>query len=76
MLLLEADAGRKSPIRTAVLLSSAALLALSASSQSSAQRTTYDVIVQRDVMVSMRDGVKLATDVYLPALCTLVCSNG
>ncbi|WP_245422785.1 CocE/NonD family hydrolase [Neorhizobium huautlense] len=26
-----------------------------------------DVIVERDVMVTMRDGVRLATDVYLPA---------
>ena len=27
----------------------------------------YDVVVQKNVMVSMRDGVKLATDLYLPA---------
>lgn len=27
----------------------------------------YDVVVEKDVMVTMRDGVKLATDVYLPA---------
>ena len=32
-----------------------------------AEPKTYDVVVQRDVMVTMRDGVKLATDVYLPA---------
>src|SRR5262245_30990951 len=30
-------------------------------------RGALDVIVQRDVMIAMRDGVKLATDVYLPA---------
>jgi putative CocE/NonD family hydrolase len=28
----------------------------------------YDVVWQRDVMVAMRDGVRLATDLYLPAL--------
>ncbi len=28
----------------------------------------YDFIVARDVMVAMRDGVKLATDIYRPAL--------
>lgn len=27
----------------------------------------YDVTVQSDVMVAMRDGVRLATDIYLPA---------
>jgi putative CocE/NonD family hydrolase len=27
----------------------------------------FDVIVRRDVMVAMRDGVRLATDLYLPA---------
>ena len=30
-------------------------------------RGEFEVIVQRDVMVAMRDGVRLATDVYLPA---------
>ena len=39
------------------------VLALTAS----AEVPTTDVVVQKDVMVSMRDGVKLATDVYLPA---------
>ena len=68
MLLPDARRRRTAPIRTAILLLSAALLVLSASSRSLAQRTTYDVIVQRDVMVPMRDGVKLATDVYLPAV--------
>ena len=28
---------------------------------------TWDVIVARDVMVPMRDGVHLATDLYVPA---------
>jgi len=68
MLLPDARKRRTAPIRTAILLLSAALLVLSASSRSLAQRTTCDVIVQRDVMVPMRDGVKLATDVYLPAV--------
>ena len=27
----------------------------------------YDVIVMEDVMVPARDGVRLATDIYLPA---------
>ena len=27
----------------------------------------YDVIVAKNIMVPMRDGVKLATDVYMPA---------
>ena len=28
----------------------------------------YDVIAERDVMVPMRDGVRLATDLYFPAM--------
>ena len=27
----------------------------------------YDVVIERDVMVEMRDGVRLATDLYFPA---------
>ena len=27
----------------------------------------YDVVVEKDVMVVMRDGVRLATDLYFPA---------
>ena len=36
----------------------------------SAEQTgkTYDVVIDRDVMVEMRDGVRLATDVYYPAI--------
>jgi putative CocE/NonD family hydrolase len=30
-------------------------------------RGAYDVVARTDVMVAMRDGVKLATDLYLPA---------
>jgi putative CocE/NonD family hydrolase len=33
-----------------------------------ADEALHDVIVQSDVMVPMRDGVSLATDVYLPAM--------
>src|SRR4051812_41741361 len=29
--------------------------------------TTTDIVIERDVMVPMRDGVSLATDVYRPA---------
>ncbi len=29
-------------------------------------RQTYDVTVKRDVMVPMRDGTRLATDLYIP----------
>ena len=28
----------------------------------------YDVILKKNIMVSMRDGTKLATDIYLPAI--------
>lgn len=35
---------------------------------SAAEQGEFDVIVQRDVMMSMRDGVRLATDVYRPSL--------
>lgn len=45
-----------------------ALTVLLSPSHGFAQQQTYDVIVQRDVMVPMRDGVKLATDIYLPAV--------
>lgn len=33
----------------------------------SRSRPTYEVVVARDVMVPMRDGVRLATDIYRPA---------
>ena len=28
----------------------------------------YDVVLQKNIMVSMRDGARLATDIYLPAI--------
>jgi putative CocE/NonD family hydrolase len=45
----------------------AAALAVPARVFAETTRGEFDVIVQRDVMVAMRDGVKLATDIYLPA---------
>jgi uncharacterized protein len=35
--------------------------------QSASAGSEYEVVVSKNIMVSMRDGVKLATDVYLPA---------
>ena len=32
-----------------------------------AREAEYEVVVEKDVMAAMRDGVRLATDVYLPA---------
>jgi uncharacterized protein len=47
----------------------ALMLSVAAAAQSIPQSTPqFDVYVIRDVMVPMRDGVKLATDVYLPAI--------
>jgi putative CocE/NonD family hydrolase len=37
-------------------------------SSSVRSEVTYEVIVEKDVMVTMRDGVRLATDIYRPAL--------
>ena len=45
----------------------AAALAVPGRLFASPGRGPLDVIAQRDVMVAMRDGVQLATDVYLPA---------
>jgi len=45
----------------------AALLALPAAAFSAADSGPFEVAVRRDVRVRMRDGVLLATDVYLPA---------
>ena len=44
----------------------AAILALPARSFA-AEQGAFDVIVQSDVMMPMRDGVRLATDIYRPA---------
>ena len=55
---------KKAPIHLALLF----CLAFTAGAHSAeSKRATYDVVVERDVMVEMRDGVRLATDVYYPA---------
>jgi hypothetical protein len=48
-------------VALALLWASTAALAPAAS------EATYGVAVTRDVMIAMRDGVKLATDIYLPS---------
>jgi uncharacterized protein len=45
----------------------AAALAVPARLFANTPRGELDVMVQRDAMVTMRDGVRLATDIYLPA---------
>ena len=45
----------------------AAALAIPVRISAETARGAFDAVVQRDVMVAMRDGVKLATDIYLPA---------
>ena len=44
----------------------AAFLAVPVRGLALPERGDFDVSVQRDVMVRMRDGVELATDIYLP----------
>ena len=41
-----------------------------------APETLADVAVERDIMVPMRDGVRLATDVYRPAFASVVAAGG
>ena len=53
------------PLAAKIRLATVLLLAFSASSW--ADEGPYDVSFQHNVMVPMRDGVRLATDVYLPA---------
>ncbi|MGE0757066.1 MAG: CocE/NonD family hydrolase [Pirellulaceae bacterium] len=43
------------------------LLLVAATCGTAAREPQFDVRVEKDVMVAMRDGVQLATDVYLPA---------
>jgi hypothetical protein len=45
----------------------AAALAVPARALAETARGAFDVVVQRDVMMVTRDGVQLATDIYLPA---------
>lgn len=51
----------------ASFLQLAAALAVPVRAFAATERGEFDVIVQRDVMVAMRDGVSMATDIYLPA---------
>jgi predicted acyl esterase len=52
---------------TATLLGAAAWLVVPRAPQSSNDaESAADYILQSDVMVAMRDGVRLATDIYLP----------
>ncbi|MGI9628776.1 MAG: CocE/NonD family hydrolase, partial [Longimicrobiales bacterium] len=44
-----------------------ALIALLLLPPSALAQTTSDVVVERDVMITARDGVRLATDIYRPA---------
>lgn len=46
----------------------AAFLAAPAAGRAEAMRGSHDVVVERDLMVTARDGVQLATDVYRPAV--------
>ncbi len=45
----------------------AAVLAVPAAAIGAVARGRYGVVVERDVSVAMRDGVRLATDIYRPA---------
>ena len=49
------------------LITGLALALPPALSAADAESATGDVVLQSDVMVPMRDGIQLATDVYLPA---------
>ncbi len=53
--------------RLAIILAWLFLLAAGFGGPSHSNAKTWDVIVMEDVMVPMRDGVKLATDLYVPA---------
>lgn len=53
------------PKRLVVCL--AAVVLLGGTRSTPAREARYEVVVKKDVMVPMRDGVRLATDVYLPA---------
>ena len=51
-----------------VLFAGAALRPPDQFAQTTASEPRYEIVVAKDVMVTMRDGVRLATDVYRPAL--------
>ena len=52
------------PTRTLRQITQACLLLTALATTSSA--APYEVTVEKDVMVAMRDGIRLATDIYLP----------
>jgi len=52
-------------LRTLLLL--LALPAFASNRSNDPSRPVYDSVAQHDIMVKMRDGIRLATDVYLPA---------
>ena len=51
-----------------VLFAGAALRPSAHFAQTAAIEPRYEIVVAKDVMVTMRDGVRLATDVYRPAV--------
>ena len=52
------------PLRRIALLS---VLLLLAATSAFGREAEYDIAFETDVMVPMRDGVRLATDIYRPA---------
>ncbi len=60
---------RRTPLRLAspAVACMIAIVLLSSARTTAARGGEYEVSVQKDVMVPMRDGVRLATDIYLPA---------
>jgi putative CocE/NonD family hydrolase len=60
----ERNSRRNGIVWKAMLFAAALFAGLHAASARDAQ---YEVILEKDVMVPMRDGVRLATDIYLPA---------
>lgn len=59
---------RTRPVTSAFWLLIAALVCSPSPTALDAREAQYATVVRNDVMVAMRDGVKLATDIYLPAL--------
>ena len=43
------------------------VVAVALAPEALAREAEYDVVVRKNVMAPMRDGVKLATDLYVPA---------
>jgi uncharacterized protein len=58
---------RRSAMRAGLLAAGLAASVSFAHGQVTTESTPYEVVVLSNVMVPMRDGVRLATDVYLPA---------